>query len=134
MMEWLDGSVAIGSWKDAGNDDILREAGIDVLVDARILFDDSDGRSHRTPRMNEIAREVKIILALKEIEAKILIRCHHGRDRAPFVAMVYLSTEKGISYQQAYKVVKEKRPRTVFHWDWVKLLESHTPGPVEDQR
>lgn len=125
--------MAIGNWIDARDPNVLRNEGIDLIIDARSLFDDRAGRSSRTPRLDMIVREVDILIALGKIDAKVLVRCHHGRDRSPFVAMVYLSRKKGISYHDAYHLVKAKRPMTVFHWDWVKLLESHTPCPFKDQ-
>jgi protein-tyrosine phosphatase len=134
LIEWVDEHVAIGNWIDARDSNVLRNEGIDLIIDARSLFDDRAGRSLRTPRLELIVREADILIALGKTDAKVLVRCHHGRDRSPFVAMVYLSRKRAMSYHDAYHLVKQKRPMTVFHWDWVKLLESFTPGPVEDQR
>ena len=39
--------------------------------------------------------------------------------------MAYVSKKYGLSYRDAYALVKEKRPRTVFHWDWVEILERY---------
>ena len=129
-MEWVDKHVAVGSYRDADGAKALREEGVDLIVDARCLFDDTRGRKHRTPRLDDINFSVDLILANVLKDAKVLIRCHHGRDRAPFVAMVYLSRKNGIPYRQAYALIKEGRPRTVFHWDWVEALQAHTPGPT----
>jgi hypothetical protein len=133
MLEWVDENVAIGSWNDASDVNMLRRQGIDLIIDARTLFDDTHGRGQRTPIFDRILREVDLMLSLVELGAKILVRCHHGKDRSPFVVMVYLSKKKGASYHMAYHQVQNGRPRTVFHWDWVQLLEAHTPGPQDDK-
>jgi hypothetical protein len=130
MIEWIDGNLAIGNWRDARDADILRAEGIDLIVDARILFDDSNGRRRRTPFSELIARETSFMLALAGMGAKMLVRCYHGRDRSPFVAMIYLSKRRGIAYDEAYLIVKGKRPVTVIHSDWVKLFEAEYPSPA----
>lgn len=130
MIEWVDKNVAVGNWMDARDVEQLREEDIDFVIDARAFFDDSRGRGHRTPDLDQIIKEVSFMLTLASAGARILVRCHHGRDRGPFVAMIYLSQKKKISYDQAYHEVKKKRPRTELHWDWVEQLEAHTPGPT----
>jgi hypothetical protein len=132
MIEWVDEQVAIGNWIDARDPSILYDEDIDLIVDARSLFDDSAGRNMRVPRLDRIVREADLMIELGKMGAKVLVRCHHGRDRSNFVAMVYLSRKGSISYHDAYHQVKMRRSMTVFHWDWVKMLESYTPGPHPD--
>ncbi|MFA5314286.1 MAG: dual specificity protein phosphatase [Methanomassiliicoccales archaeon] len=129
MIEWIDENVAVGNWRDARDIDMLRNEGIDMIVDARILFDDSKGRKLRTPHIDLIHREIEFMLAMAGMGAKILVRCYHGRDRSPFVAMIYLSRRNGTSYDEAYRTVKEKRPITIFHRDWVKLFDASSTSP-----
>ncbi|QLH74534.1 MAG: dual specificity protein phosphatase family protein [Methanomassiliicoccales archaeon] len=132
MIDWIDDNVAIGNWMDARNVKMLQREGIDLVLDSRVLFDDSKGRSRRTPKVDLIEREVRFILALAGMGAKVLIRCYHGRDRSPFVAMVYISRKLGISHLQAYEMVKERRRMTVPHWDWVDMLEKNGEGVSTD--
>ncbi|MCE5295763.1 MAG: dual specificity protein phosphatase family protein [Euryarchaeota archaeon] len=129
MIERIDGNVAVGNWRDARDIDMLRDEGIDMIIDARILFDDSNGHKLRTPHIDLIQREVGFMLVMAGMGAKMLVRCYHGRDRSPFVAMIYLARRNGTSYYEAYRAVKEKRPMTIFHWDWVKLFETRSPSP-----
>lgn len=131
LMEWVDSNVAIGSWRDADDRNDLREQGIDLIIDARILFDDSKGRDRRTPRLEHMSKVVDLLLDITQKGGKVLIRCYHGRDRSPFVAMLYLSRKENISYHHAYDKVKAARPRTVEHWDWMTLLEGKYPSPPE---
>jgi len=131
MIEWVDANVAIGSGRDAENRERLAEQGIDFVIDARILFDDSQGKAKRAPRLDHMTKVVDHLLLLVQDGGKVLIRCYHGRDRAPFVAMYYLSQKNNISYHHAYDIVKTARPRTVEHWDWMEMLEKYKPSPVE---
>jgi protein-tyrosine phosphatase len=63
-----------------------------------------------------------MIEALTHFNAKVLVHCTEGIDRTPFVAMVYVSKKYDMPYEDAYKLVKEKRPGTIYHWDWVEML------------
>jgi len=131
MMEWVDANVAIGSSRDAGDRDDLQDLSIDFIIDARVLFDDTLGRDKRFPRLDHMTKVVDNLLLLVQNGSKVLIRCYHGRDRSPFVAMYYLSRKQNISYHHAYDIVKAARPRTVEHWDWMEMLELYRPSPVE---
>ncbi|OPY34266.1 MAG: Dual specificity phosphatase, catalytic domain [Methanomassiliicoccales archaeon PtaU1.Bin124] len=128
IIDWVDENVAIGSWRDARDVDHLRSQGIDLIVDSRILFDDSQGRDLRIPRVEHMLKVVGLMQIAAEAGARILVRCYHGRDRSPFVAMVYLNRRYGTPYRQAYVRVKQKRDRTVFHWEWVDILEIEGKG------
>lgn len=57
------------------------------------------------------------------LKPRVLIFCNRGRDRSSFVAMLYASKKYGMSYQEAYELVKSKRKSTVFHWEWVKAVD-----------
>jgi protein-tyrosine phosphatase len=121
-MNWIDEFVAVGGWKDVFFVDDLKEADIDLIIDARTLFYPIYG-SEKTPLVNKVMKAGDMLVALTELEAKVLVRCHEGIDRTPFVAMVYVSKKYNKSYKDAYAFVKKKRPQTVFHWEWVKLLD-----------
>jgi protein-tyrosine phosphatase len=133
-MEWIDNYVAVGSYRDAVGVKGLLDQGIDLIIDARTLFDDTHGRSDRVPRPEKVKDAVDLILANEAMGAKILIRCHHGRDRAPFVAMAYVARKYELSFEDAYALVKERRPRTVFHWDWVRILENYMNSLQENPK
>ena len=121
-MDWIDENIAVGNWNDARHLDVLKEEGIDLIIDARTLFDDSEGRSKRRPILEKVERSSDLLVKLSAMNVKVMIRCHHGRDRAPFLAMLYVSKKNGMSHSDAYNFVAKKREITVFHWDWVKML------------
>ena len=71
------------------------------------------------------------LVDLSLLKAKVLIYCNRGRDRSPFTAMLYVSKRYGLSYQEAYALVKSKRRETAFHWDWVRSVEKGGPASMK---
>ena len=122
-MDWIDGTVAIGNWHDARNVKRLREENIDLILNAKTLFDDREGRSRRRPDLGRVRRATSMLIDLSSTDIKVLVHCHHGRDRSPFLVMLYLSQKMGVGHHEAYDLVKQKRSITVMHWDWVELFE-----------
>jgi protein-tyrosine phosphatase len=120
-MNWIDDFVAVGGLEDAFSTHDLKEADIDLIVDARTLFDDFFEMNKR-PIVNKVLKAGDLLVALTKLDAKILVHCLAGIDRTPFVAMVYISKKYDMPYKEAYEFVKKKNPPTVFHWDWVKML------------
>jgi protein-tyrosine phosphatase len=121
-MEWIDDMVAVGNWVDASGVDDLKREEIDLIVDARTLFKQNKLGSNRVPLVKKVLRAADLLVAVSDHKPKVMIRCHRGRDRSPFVAMVYVSKKYGISHKEAYDMVRKKNPRTVYHWDWVEML------------
>jgi protein-tyrosine phosphatase len=128
-MDWIDGNIAVGTIIDAERVSELQESGIDLIIDARVAF---ISRNIYLPPVSvepiipKVLRLADLMVSLTGQGVKTLIHCTFGVDRTPFVAMVYVSKRASMSYEQAYNYVKEKRPQTVFHWDWVKLLRNDT--------
>ncbi|HUT27096.1 MAG TPA: dual specificity protein phosphatase [Methanomassiliicoccales archaeon] len=120
-MNWIDDFVAVGGWRSAFMISELKEVDIDLIIDARTLFNIVYG-SNKKPLVNKVLKAGDMLVALTELNAKVLVHCSEGVDRTPFLAMVYVSKKYDMSYEDAYKFVKEKRPQTVFHWDWVEML------------
>jgi protein-tyrosine phosphatase len=118
---WIDDFVAVGGWKDVFFINDLKEANIDLIIDARTLFHPIYG-SKKIPLVDKVVKAGDMLVALTELKAKVLVRCHEGIDRTPFVAMVYVSKKYNMSYKDAYEFVKKRRPQTVFHWEWVEML------------
>jgi hypothetical protein len=123
-MKWVDDIVAVGNWTDARDVDGLRSEGVDFMVDARALFTQSLLRFDKIPLVKEVLRVANLLVALSSLKPKVMIRCYHGRDRSPFVAMIYVSKKYDMTYKDAYDFVRQRVPRTVYHWDWVRMLGS----------
>jgi len=122
-MNWIDDNVAVGNWMDAFRVGALRREGIDLIIDARTLFHRNWRNFHHYPDVKRVRRAGNMLVSLAELDAKVLVRCRHGRDRTPFLAMLYVSKRYNKTVKEAYEMVKEKRPQTVLHWEWVEMLE-----------
>ncbi|MHC1681043.1 MAG: dual specificity protein phosphatase family protein [Methanomassiliicoccales archaeon] len=120
-MNWIDKYVAVGSWKSVFLIDNLKNEDIDLIIDARTLFDVAHGRPKK-PLVNKVLKAGDMIEALTHFDAKVLIHCTEGIDRTPFLAMVYVSKKYDMPYREAYEFVKSKRPETIYHWDWMEML------------
>ena len=120
-MEWIDDFIAVGGLEDAFSVKDLREADIDLIIDARTLFDDFFGTNKR-PIVKKVLNAGDMLVALTKFDVKLLVHCLMGIDRTPFVAMVYVSKKYDMPYKEAYEFVRKKHPNTVFHWDWVEML------------
>jgi protein-tyrosine phosphatase len=57
--------------------------------------------------------------ALKWRDPPLLIACGDGLERAPVAAVWFLYRKRGMSVPQAYRLVRERRPEVVEHFDWL---------------
>jgi protein-tyrosine phosphatase len=116
-MNWIDDDLALGGWSDTSNDGALEAVDIDLVIDVRPLFHEG------TFDVGIVLAAVDQIIAASD-EHRILLHCTWGRDRSPFIAMLYLARKYGLSYEEAYHEVKAARPLTAYHWDWVFVVEN----------
>jgi Dual specificity phosphatase, catalytic domain len=121
-MDWIDETVAIGSWMDAYCVRKLRREKIDLIIDSRTLFFRKFGTSRNEPRIDLVEKAAEMMIELSGIKVKVLVFCNHGKDRSPFLVMVYFCKKNGISCDEAYQLIKGKRKRTIYHPEWVKIL------------
>ena len=125
-MDWVDNYIAIGDWLDSENVAELQEKNIDLVLDARTLFCRKGNSPFEfEPIPEKILRAGDILVALSDLKAKILVHCVWGKDRTPFVAMIYVSKKYGKSYEKAYEDIKELRTQAVYHLDWVEQLQHY---------
>jgi protein-tyrosine phosphatase len=52
-------------------------------------------------------------------EVDVLVHCAGGIDRAPLVVAWFLHTKRGMTIDNAYLLIKEKRPQINQHKDWI---------------
>lgn len=123
-LDWIDDCVAVGNWYDGFSANVRRREGIDLIVDARLLFTKSFNPSRREPLVDNLVRARDQLVEISALKPKVLIFCNRGRDRSSFLAMLYLSKKTGIGHREAYEVVHSKRRPTAFHWDWVEAVEN----------
>jgi len=122
-MDWTDEHVAVGSWVDAFVVARLKKEEVDLIIDARTLFGRYPLSLEHYPHINKVQRAAEMLVAISDLEAKVLIRCRRGRDRTPFLAMLYVCKKYAMPYKDAYEFVRSKRPQTVYHEEWVRMLE-----------
>jgi hypothetical protein len=125
-MDWIDDTIAIGSWLDARCVRILRRERIDLLIDSRALFLRRSGSMTNEPNVALIGRSAQLMVDLSNLNVRVLVYCRHGKDRSPFLTMVYLCKKHGMPFGEAYQLIRSKRPRIVYHDEWVKMLEAST--------
>jgi protein-tyrosine phosphatase len=121
MMDWIDEWIAVGSLLDSENVDELKEDNIDIIIDARVLFD-RHGLGY-TPIIQKVLKVGEVLTSISNMKVKVLIHCLWGIDRTPFIAMVYVARKYNKKSTDAYAYIKEKHPGTVYHWDWIKMLK-----------
>jgi len=133
-MEWVNETLAIGSWFDLWNSKEQEREGIDACINARTAFHQVFLRFGRKPDPAKVTRAVELMTTLSDKGYRMMVHCYHGRDRSPFLAMAYLSRRLGIGYEEAFELVRKGRPRAIYHSDWVDLLraaeEKNAHGPI----
>jgi protein-tyrosine phosphatase len=50
---------------------------------------------------------------------KVLVSCGQGMERSPLAVAWYLFRRKGMTVQDAYRLVKEKRPQVIERLGWL---------------
>jgi hypothetical protein len=125
-MDWIDDNIAVGNWLDAHCVRNLRREKVDLIIDSRTLFSRPDG-FRSMPEIDLVTKAARHMVELSHLELRVLVFCNHGKDRSPFLTMVYLTMRHGMSCDQAYQLIKSKRPRTVYHPDWVEKLNAPNP-------
>ena len=71
------------------------------------------------PRLAELIEDARVMT-----NAPVLVHCHGGMDRAPFAVACYFVVEHGFTPEDAYSFVKNKRPQTIVHDDWMRSFYS----------
>ena len=120
-ISWVDENLAIGDIADIQMRDALREMGVEFILDVRIHFH-SAGVSDMAP-LPSIWKFANDILELSE-RGKVVVNCHGGIDRSPFVAMLYYKLKHGCDYEEAYNHIAKIRPQCLVHDQWVRLVQT----------
>jgi protein-tyrosine phosphatase len=151
MSPVLDGELLVGEYPTAADAAWLREThGIDAVVS---LQDDADLASknvlladlvrayaeagiafHHHPvadgdiddlaaRLPEILNVLEGLLAAGR---RVYVHCNAGFNRAPTVAIAYLRANRGLSHEQAWRLMKERRSCAPYR----RALELHFGEPL----
>ncbi len=119
MINHIWGDIYIGDDRDAESIKLAKGNNITAFLDLTEL--------HVDLKLDEEAKEqvkdaVEKLWKLLISGHKVLVFCHAGIDRAPFVVAYYLNRVVGQTFQDAYHLVKNHRPQTIEHWVWVSLF------------
>ena len=114
-MHWITEYLAVGSADDAAQPHRLMTAILNVAAENPIV--PPEGRAYAWVPFREFAEADSIQLdeAVTWLEHHengncLMICCRAGMGRSVSVALAYLCLMKGMSYQEALKLVSERRP------------------------
>lgn len=121
-MSWITESLAVGDIADSKCHEALREMNIDVVVDVRMHFEET-ARMYPYESVWWCAEAVNCLI---DHGFKVMVFCEAGQERSPFVAMLCLYLKGGKLWspgvEEAYRIVKEKRPQTLEQPEWVRHI------------
>ena len=130
----IDG-LYVGAESDKQHEgtDRIWDDDIDLVIDIRNFFDhpnylapDDPAVFHGCyPRFEKLYENCGLLASLVFQGVKIMIHCHGGIDRAPFVAAIIVRLVQGIPFRESYAFVATKRPQTMIHPEWIKWVEDN---------
>ena len=99
-------------------DDFYNEEEFNLVIDLR------EWDAERTFIEKDYQYIDGIIYTISQLHApysggKVLVHCHGGMDRSPFMVALYLHVYKKMTPIEAYELVKKRRPETIIHDDWM---------------
>lgn len=124
-ISWIDDRVAVGDITDVTLREGLRLQGVEFIVDVRLHFAEYKPEGELLIDMYPLPSVWKFandILELSE-KSKVLIHCHGGMDRSPFVAMLYYKLKHGCDFEEAYNHIQKVRLQTIVHYNWVEMVK-----------
>lgn len=82
---------------------------------------------------NEVVTREVFNTIIEDIEyhskKPVLIYCTGGIDRSPFVVLCWLVLKKRFTVEDAYDLIKSKRPIIIEHYEWVDKLRQKNIFP-----
>ena len=117
MINHIWGHIYVGDEQDAMAHGYTKRTNITAFLDLRELHIDKKLDKEATHQVEDAIIELNYLL---QNGNKVLVHCHAGMDRSPFVVAYYLHTYVDMGFSDAYDLVKWKRPQTIQHWDWFK--------------
>ena len=78
----------------------------------------------RKGTLKTVDQVIPVIKSAYDNNLPTLVYCHAGMDRSPFMVACFIHRELGFTPDYAYNLVKEGRPQTVIHDDWMRLYQS----------
>lgn len=80
-----------------------------------------------------IEQAISIIEEYQSNYRPLLVFCHAGMDRSPFIVACYIAKHYGGTPEEAYAIVKQERPQTIIHDDWMRAYQSSASTMREEK-
>lgn len=79
--------------------------------------------------LDTVSRILPVIYECHMNKIPVLVYCHAGIDRSPFMVACFLYGYLGYTViGHAYQTVKNMRPQTIIHDDWMKEYQKSIKG------
>jgi len=143
----------VGSENVARKKDLLKEKGVTHIVNCSGTTSPNfyeDSFKYKTLKLNDSPKEdvlqlfrdvASFITEAIENGGKVFIHCQRGVSRGPTIALSYLMWERGLSYEEAYPLMKQARsvccpnPGFVFQLlEWEHQCKLLSPSPNNFRR
>jgi protein-tyrosine phosphatase len=127
MMTQISDSIFIGNSQDHKRLDVLKTTGITAVYNVAAdlntewcteivyvkcgLWDGPAGS-------NRIELAVDLLEKLVDGGERVLIHCHEGCNRSPYIVAKYLAKKNGTDWKKEFEGIKVKRPQ-VYIKDWM---------------
>ncbi len=121
MITWILDNLAVSDISSKSHDKIFRTK-IDFTLDVRHLF--AEVGMNWEINKYKLDRFTDGVVELLNSGYDVLLYCFGGIDRSPFVAAVVIHKLKGISLEEAYNMVLEKRTEAFLHPEWIQAYRS----------
>lgn len=115
MISWITDYLAVASRFDINFEAFDTDT---MFIDARIYFD-ANGEHPDMGMIYELCDTVRF--QIDRYHRKFVVFCDAGIDRSPFVVANILEwyTKTSNYLRDTYKLIKEKRPCIIEHWEWI---------------
>lgn len=136
--------LALGSWRDASNIDMLTRRGIthvlnvarEVPPPTELALMQSGDFVHKSIPLQDCHSEniaqhfeeaFSFIEEARKRQGKVLVHCRRGISRSPAIVVGYLMRHEGMAYENALELVKQCRSCVSLNLAFRELLADYTP-------
>jgi len=96
-------------------DEMSSRKGFDWVIDLREWTAEEDFEWKDYTKPYQAIKDIHTALEC----GNVLVFCHAGMDRSPFVVAMYLHHFHNKDPMEAYEAVRKRRPQTIIHDEWV---------------
>jgi protein-tyrosine phosphatase len=145
-MSEIRSGLFLGSWRDAQDAELLKGHGITHVLNvakevptsmSELQALESTDFTHMTiPLMDchseDIAKHFsdayKFISEARRASLRVLVHCRRGISRSPAIVVSYLMRDEGMTFDEAFRAVKDKRSVVSLNLAFQQLLQEYDPA------